>query len=158
MADIGKSKGGPHVDPDVVARIVVDAAEIGDARTAARHGVSERTVKRYRSRSRIEPELSRLVEKKVRAVELGWHAARNALLRSGMAKLQTLIDNATQEQMGEVVAAIAMVGNLEITLASLGSLPGQRDPSAAEDPGVAEPEGDADDGEGDDDDPSAGPH
>ena len=158
MADVGKSKGGPHVDPDVVARIVVDAAEIGDARTAARHGVSERTVKRYRSRSRNEPELTRLVEKKVRAVELGWHAARNALLRSGMTKLQTMIDGATQDQMGEVVAAIAMVGNLEITLASLGSFPSQRDSAAAEDPSVDESEADADDGEGDDDDPAAGSH
>jgi hypothetical protein len=140
----------PRIDPDLAAAVLLDAVVHGDKTAADRHGVSEKTVQRYRARTKSDEKLSEVVAEKTARTQLGWHHARANFLRAGLQKAKQLIELANQpEHLPGVIEAISAVGNLEIALATLGA--GHREPSAeAAEASGGEPAEEDEDGDGED--------
>lgn len=114
-----------NFDIERAAIILVDAFALGDATAAAKWKISKRTVERYRARMATDTQLSALVAEKKKAAEADWSASRVRFLRKAIAKLETLVDMATPEQIREVAGAIKIVGELEVVSSTLdGEQPG----------------------------------
>ena len=94
--------------------ILAEAAVVGDGVAADRYGVSARTVWRYRARAQTDPKLAALVSKRLASLGEDWARESSAFLLGAIAKLSTLIDQATVEQIHEVAGAIKIVGELVI--------------------------------------------
>ena len=71
------------IDTDRVAQVLVDAAYTGDEAAAAKWGISERTIKRYRARLGADDTLSLSVQEKRQLVEQDWAAELPAAIRAG---------------------------------------------------------------------------
>lgn len=59
-------------DRDEMSRVLTDAATIGDEKAAQKHGISLRTLYRYRSVANGDSELTAAVLEKKRALSEGW--------------------------------------------------------------------------------------
>lgn len=118
------------------ARVLVDAITLGDRTAADRHKVAEKTVQRYRARLLTDPELSRIVQEKGRVAEHGWHFARAQFLRKTLAKLEQLVEGATNDQFEHVIDALKAAGELDLATEALGvgSKHSQSSPTAPADP------------------------
>jgi len=109
----------PVFDRARAVRVLLDAAAVGDSAACKRHGISERTLQRYRERVGADPELTAVVAEKKNAEEAGWSASRRRFLRSAIAKLEAMIAEAGPDQIREVAGAIKIVGELEVVVVNM---------------------------------------
>lgn len=110
---------GSKVDPDVLARAVVEAATVGDAKAAATHGISVRTIRRARERlGKGAPELSEAVREKVAKVDLDWRASRVQALRAVADRIKAVAVKETD--LSKLAAAFRALGDVDLTSAALG--------------------------------------
>ncbi|MFA5053414.1 MAG: hypothetical protein WC565_05110 [Parcubacteria group bacterium] len=127
----------PALDRERLARIIVDALDMGDKLAAENAGVCVRSVERYRSKMAEDPELAALVAEKRKSAnaisEEAWHKTRVRFLRSAVAKLEELVADAKPTQIRLVAGAIKIVGELHteaITFAAAGDGLDERDSGA----------------------------
>lgn len=108
---------GPVVDPDAVARAIVDATVIGDAAAAEKHGVSVRTIGKYRATLRENPEgeLAELVQVKRKALSERWLRSTADARDKLLAKVLTLVDVADVDQLRDVVGALKIVHDANVS-------------------------------------------
>jgi hypothetical protein len=66
------AKPGPKIDPEKAARILVDAADLGDRAAARRHDVSIRTVQNYREKYRGDPIVAELCAELQKTLREDW--------------------------------------------------------------------------------------
>jgi hypothetical protein len=66
------AKPGPKIDPEKVARILVDAADLGDRAAARRHDVSVRSVQNYREKYRDDPIVAELCAQLQKTLREDW--------------------------------------------------------------------------------------
>jgi hypothetical protein len=104
----------PTFDRDRALRVLVDAFDLGDATACQRHGISVRTLERYRVRLKGDPQLSEAVAQKKEELERDWRQARRRALRSGITKLEQLIQVAEVKQLRDVAGAVKILGDLEV--------------------------------------------
>jgi hypothetical protein len=104
----------PTFDRDRALRVLVDAFDLGDATACQRHGISVRTLERYRVRLKGDPQLSEAVAQKKEELERDWRQARRRALRSGITKLEQLIQAAEVKQLRDVAGAVKILGDLEV--------------------------------------------
>ncbi|MFA4974154.1 MAG: hypothetical protein WC683_16210 [bacterium] len=124
----------PKFDRDRAIRIVVDAVQMGDAQACAFHKVALRTLQSYRKRLAGDPELAQAHAVKKEQDTLEWDAQRRAFLAEGFAKIRELIKNADLKNLRDVVGALKIAGELQVTVDTLHVSPGanQQSPKAAE--------------------------
>lgn len=94
------------------------ARRVGDKEAARHYGVHERTIQRWREKAPHDTELSTLVETKRAELdaEIGsWELEVVRTLSVGAVKLRELILGAGQNQMRDVVGAMKILGELDIT-------------------------------------------
>lgn len=112
-------KGRAAYNAEFAAKVLADATLLGgDQRSAEKHGVSRRTVDRYRARLDAgDNELSQLVEKKLRLVERSWHRVRNRGLTVLVERMIALA--ATETDFDKVTRATMALGELDMAGAVL---------------------------------------
>ena len=95
------------------------ADQFGDRRAASHFGLTIRSVQRYRARARGgDDQLSQAVADKraeLNAAAGDWAVAAVAFMTAAIAKLSKLVEKAEVGQMRDVVGAIKVVGELDIT-------------------------------------------
>lgn len=96
------------------ARILVDAFALGDKTAADKHGVSEKSVQRYRQRLEEDGQLSALVRRLQARAHRDWSASRLNFLRGGIDKLNALVAEADVSQIRDVAEAVKVVGELQV--------------------------------------------
>lgn len=114
----------PHFDRELAAKVLALAAKAGDAKAAKHFGISVRSVKRYRAKMLADTELAQVVTLKVSEFEAhskGWAEEAAAFMSQAIKKLGQLVAEAKPEQMRDVVGAIKIVGELDITRTVMGS-------------------------------------
>ncbi len=100
-------RGGYH--PHRAARVLADAVAVGDVRAARLHGVSRRSVERYRARLVSDAELAGLVADLLRALERERGKTRAELLRRVNGELGRRLRSA---RLDDLVGALAVAGGL----------------------------------------------
>jgi hypothetical protein len=123
-------------DPDRAARILVDAAQFGDRKTAESWGITEKTIGNYRRRMSTDASLSDLFLEKKRAADASWQQTRIRCIRKGIDRLEVLFGKADQVEHIEVVSrAIERLGNLDVAskVLDVGDYAYQPRPVASED-------------------------
>lgn len=83
------SRSDSRLDYDRVASVLVEAAFFGDSQAANRWGITERTVRRYRSKMGDDDELSSIVQVKKENFEQNWAEEIPAAIRSATRFLMT---------------------------------------------------------------------
>lgn len=114
----------PHFDRELAAKVLALAAKAGDAEAAKHFRISLRSVKRYRAKMLADGELAQAVTVKVTEFEAhskGWAEEAAAFMSQAIRKLGQLVGEAKPEQMRDVVGAIKIVGELDITRKVMGS-------------------------------------
>lgn len=108
---------GPVVDPETVAQILVDATALGDAAAAERHGVSVRTIGNYRALLRRDPEgeAAELFAVKRKAISERWLRSTADARDKLLAKVLTLVEKAEPEQLRDVVGALKIVHDANVS-------------------------------------------
>jgi len=130
------------------AKILVDAAAMGDRKAARRHNVTDRTIKNYRDRLETDGELSVFFHELRDKVDRDWATARSRALRIAADRAAELLK--TSKDLNAITTFIEKVGNLEVVTEALG-VNGLQHHSAREHPPPDEGgKGDASDA-GDDD-------
>lgn len=121
-----------NLDQERVAWILLDALALGDGSAARKWKVSRRTVERYRSRMRSEPELAAIVEEKRAGTEVELSALRVRFLRKALTRLETKVDD-PEASLHEIAGAVKIVGELhQVSEALSDERPDSPDPEAAE--------------------------
>ena len=101
------AKRGPKVDRERVARILVDASELGDALAAKRHNVSVRTVESYRAKYASDPNVAELCGTLKKAVVEDWLAAAKGTRRKLLKRVDALADST--DDLRTVAGALKIV-------------------------------------------------
>lgn len=94
------------------------ALELGDKAACGHFGINLRTLQRWRKRANGDAELSQVVTTKKAELDAAkdeWAQEAVAFLRKAIAKLGELVEDAKPNQMRDVVGAIKIVGELDIT-------------------------------------------
>jgi hypothetical protein len=117
MAERKGSAVNAKLAPERVAELLADVdfrppGEMPED-VCKRYDVSLRTLTRYRNQEAADPVLAELVRKKKLERAKGWRDSRLRFLRNAINRLDTLVANATGEQIREVAGAIKIVGDLE---------------------------------------------
>lgn len=120
----------PIFDYDRAGRILVDAVLLGEQTACDKWQISRKTLSRYRERLADDPKLSAVVQQKKRLIDDGWQREASDLLKKTLTKLGQLVDNATQEQIREVVGVAKVVGDLVITQTAIGSDESESEPES----------------------------
>lgn len=101
-----------------IARTLADAQKMGDRTAAKLHGVSVRTVARWRSAARKDPTLRSRLRRLESSVDAGWVAERARLLR---ALCERAIELAPlTNDLEAVVRSLAKIGEIQVASAALG--------------------------------------
>lgn len=108
---------GPVLDPDVIAQVLVDATALGDEAAARKHGISTRTIGNYRARLRGDPEgeIAGLFAIKRKAISERWLKATADARDKLLAKVLTLVEQAEAEQLRDVVGALKIVHDANVS-------------------------------------------
>lgn len=122
-----KPKGKPDAphqranDAEFVALVLADAAMIGDEAAATRHGVSVRTVERYRSKAKDDEALAASVGEKKAAYRTSLRDELIETTRAGLTRMRTLLETETDlhKAAGAVKIASDALGALQIREAVL---------------------------------------
>lgn len=124
-----------RIDRARVATILIDAYQVGELAAAKRWGITDRTIRNYKTRLETDTELSRAFHEKKARVEADWLETSRRFLSRSIAKLEELVHQAGTDQIREVAGAIKIVGELDVVRSALGGQQPQRpDPSEAAPP------------------------
>lgn len=126
----------PKLNRERAARILVEAEAIGNDRKASEKlGITDRTIRNYRTALESDPELSALFRKYAAAESRSWHLARTRALRIANQRAVQLLEN--EEDLDKVTRFIEKTGGVDIAGEALGvsSRPGREGPPAPEDAG-----------------------
>ncbi|MFB9994088.1 hypothetical protein ACFFLM_19195 [Deinococcus oregonensis] len=119
----------PKRDNTRAARILVDAALLGDATACAKHEITIRTLQRYRSALDEDEELSSLYADLSRTVtSQHWASELNITLTTSVRKLGGLIHDLTSptaENISAVTSAVKALSEIAITREVLGAGDGE---------------------------------
>lgn len=132
----------PIFNRELAARVLALAEQVGDIEAAKHFGVSTKSVTRYRARVVQDAELSRLVAERKHELEAnskGWAEDASSFMSEAIRRLRQLLPTAG---MREVVGAIKIIGELDITRKVLSDdeqLGGAGEGPAAEAPPGKEP-------------------
>ena len=108
----------PRLDYEKAAVILVEAAYYGDAKTAERWGITDRTIQNYRGRLDSDPELSSYFALKKAAFENEWANEIPAAIRSALrfiVRAGELADPKNPEAIHAVAGALKIVTEVELT-------------------------------------------
>ena len=97
---------GKRLDLDRVAMILVEAVFYGDIPTAARWGITERTIRNYRTMLNEDAELSVIFRLKKEKFETEWANEIPAAMRAGLRFLMRAAEDADHKNP-DVIHAIA---------------------------------------------------
>jgi len=116
------------LDLERAARILVDAAEMGDRKAAEKWKVSQRTVENHRARLRTNPELAALFGQFAKTAQatsaVSWAADRASVLKAAAARALTLL--AKEDDLDKVSRLVEKFGELELAGTLLGEGAGDR--------------------------------
>lgn len=138
----------PRIDKDRAAKILVDAAAMGDRKAAEKWEVSERTIRNYRKALPRDPELSSSFRENAEEADRSWHLIRNRFLRDVTEHLRALCLDAKADQIDDVRAALKDIGELELAREALGVGAGARRENPSDAASSGEPAGDEQDDSG----------
>lgn len=141
-------------DAETKALIVYDAVLLGEEAAATKHGISSRTVRRYKAESATNPELSELVQEKRRVIsESLTESARETTrkLLAWMGESSELLDKNDRLNLYTITGAAKIAAEIATGLtfidartsqqtASTGAQSGANDDSADLLPNKPEPE------------------
>lgn len=108
----------PRTDYDRLATILVEAAYYGDAKTAERWGITDRTIQNYRGRLDNDSELSSFFVLKKQAFENEWANEIPAAIRSALRFIVRAGEEANPkdpEAIHAVAGALKIVTEVELT-------------------------------------------
>lgn len=89
--------------------MLVEAAYRGDNETAAKYGISARTLQRWRDASAINPQLSQLIAEKNLAFERGWADEAASALKAGLEFLKEAAQKASKTDPAAIHAVAGAV-------------------------------------------------
>jgi hypothetical protein len=141
-------KRGPKIDLAVAARILVDAAMLGDEAAAKRHNVSTKTVSRYRALAATDDNLSKVVGQASKLASREWASDLGAAIKGQIGFLKRAAQEADPKSPAAVHAvadALEILADVALTSEMLDArLAEQADSDREED----RPAASADDAEG----------
>jgi hypothetical protein len=100
------------------ARILVDAAYLGDTRAAEKWKITTRTIENYRARLKTDHELSALFATMRAAAEGNWKHELGRALTTGIRKLARLLEDVTiaeADTIEAVTGAVKALSEIAIT-------------------------------------------
>jgi len=100
-------KPGPKITPDRVARLLVDASELGDEAAAAKHNVSAKTIGRYREKYADDPVVSDLVRALKESVVADWLTSAKGARARLLSKVEALA--MASDDLRQVAGALKIV-------------------------------------------------
>lgn len=102
---------------DRAATVLAEAAFHGDGPTAERHGVSTRSIERWRQRAQTDAGLAGFVALKKRQIADGWVLDVNRALARGAAYILTTVDTLppTAENLRAVVGMMKILADATLT-------------------------------------------
>ncbi|ARV58044.1 hypothetical protein BZZ01_04810 [Nostocales cyanobacterium HT-58-2] len=108
------------------AAVVLAESELfGDKQTAKRWGISDRTIRNYRTRMSEDEHLAALFHLKKEALTKDWQSDATKALKVSLNKLVELVqDNGKPDQIHAVAGAVKIVGELKIAFEALTDEPG----------------------------------
>lgn len=132
---------GKKVPDELMAQAVAEFMRVRDWETvAARHHISERTLRRGVERVGRDPKLAALVEQKAKLLERAWQEEAVEFLGDALRKARELISKAESvKDIRAVMGAIKIVGDLQTVREALNG--GQQPTSHSARPSVAAPAG-----------------
>lgn len=109
------------IDKGRAATILAECACAQASVIAARYDVTTETIRNYRKLAARDAEFASLVAKKTALLESEWKDTAIRFLRTGLRKLEQLVDGATYAPgvIREVAGAVKVVGELQIVKAAL---------------------------------------
>jgi hypothetical protein len=110
------TKPGPKLDPERVARILVDADLLGTDAAAARHKIHVRTVIRYRVLAERDRNLSDLVTRLKRSIGADWFEGLGAAIKAQI----DFLTHAAAEANPRSASSVNAVTNALKALAEVG--------------------------------------
>lgn len=100
------------------AMVLVESDFFGDEEVATRWGITTRTIRNYRNRLAIDPQLSALFQVKRQLFAASWIDDASKTLKISLGELSRRVRIATNEEDAKVIHAIAgaakIVGELKI--------------------------------------------
>jgi hypothetical protein len=102
------------IDRERLSSILAEDAIHGIRIAAARAGVTERTLFRYRKRLDNDDELSELVSQKKARLLKEWEGEAIRFMHKCLAKMGQLVEDATVENLRDVNGAAKIVGELMV--------------------------------------------
>ena len=110
----------PTLNAPRAARVVVDSAYLGDKAAAEKHGVSTRTVRRYRERCDSDPKLAAFVRIEAGRREAEWAADLTPAIAAGADFLRRACEEADPSKAENITAvgeALAKLAEVKIAAA-----------------------------------------
>jgi len=108
------------IDRDRLSCILAEDAIHGYRAACARHGVTQRTLQRYRKKLDDDEELSASVAVKKAAILKEWEGEAIRFMHRCLAKMAQLIDEATVKDLRNVNGAAKVVGEMLVAKGVLG--------------------------------------
>jgi len=116
-------------DRERASRVLAEAAYATDKSVAKRNSTTTRSIENWRQRMATDDVLADMYRTKVALLDGDWATAAVDFLRTGIEKLQQLVDQAQPDQIHEVAGAIKIVGELQVVRETLrGQHSGATDP------------------------------
>ena len=106
------------MNADRIAAALVAAALLGDKRAAEKHGVTTRTLRRWRTRAARDVELSAIVREKRDAVERAWAAEIPEALAADLDLIRrTAVEtrNRSPEMVRAMAVAVKVISEVAVT-------------------------------------------
>jgi hypothetical protein len=137
----------PSFDRDKAIRVLIDAQAMGAEEACQLHGVTLRTLKRYRKRLAGAPELSRAVTQKKEEEKEEWEKALERFLVASFDTMTQLLPQATIKDLTKIAGAVAKAGELKVFYASAkdDEPSGSREEGSPPEEGEGEAEGSSED-------------
>lgn len=106
------------ISDDKKAQAIVDAVYFGDTESAKRHGISTKSIQRWRQEIPNCPSLSGIVQEKLRKRDESWAEEIPAALNAGIAWLKDAFMQARKNDPGAIKAvteAMAVLAEIAMT-------------------------------------------
>jgi hypothetical protein len=124
MAKGGKKGGGQDDRLHLIAEVLADAHLFGQAVALEKHGLTERSLRRYKHRLRTDGHLASLVRQKTIGLEETVRQSRLELMAATQAKLLELVAKTDVDHIRDLVGCLKIVGELQLVSGALsGQLP-----------------------------------
>jgi hypothetical protein len=124
----------PSRDPDLMRRVVIDAEHLGDEAAAKKHGVSTKTVQRYRAATRTDTKLSEAVQAEKLAMMGTWREQLREARQKLLGRVMEL--SAEDKNLFHVSGALKIVNDAENAAHVIATLDGGADDGRRGEPGT----------------------